>query len=265
MSFTTRYIKERIANKKDLLSEQVKAHLITEYYFKDHPNDRSIYNVFKTRDALVQKISNGCIWERTKNGFVSRRNFALDSLGEITFDVDKIVLSGNTIMTNGNNAFMHVNKFHDDLDNLMKVEGLIASYYEQHKDEIDQRLKAELKKNKGTKNITYGVYDEAKHTKEYLIRYGDHGRKLLIKWLNRLNTTTPIEELIAEFNRDVNNAITFFEIIEDEGFKKGVSMGISFEGMLLKVIERYSPRGELFMAMYRRAKNNVKGNAYVGH
>ena len=185
---------------------------------------------------------------------------------ELAFDTDKIGLLDNTIVTSGTDAFHHVNRFRDELEALIKIEGLINSYYLQHKEEIDERVKAELKRNSSfKKNIRFGIYDENKHTKDYLNRYGDHGKRLLIKWLNRLNTTTPIEELVEEFARDINNALTFFEITEDEGYKEGLKLGISFEGMLLKVIERYSARGEYFMSLYRRSKTDRKGNAYVGH
>ncbi len=266
MSFTTRYIKERIANKKDLLTEQITDRLIIEYYLKDHPEDKSIYDILKSKEILIKRICNGSIWERTRNGFQRRKNYELDEYDEITFDTDKIGLLDNTIVTSGTDAFYHVNKFRDELEALIKVEGLINSYYLQHKEEIDERVKAELKRNSSfKKNIRFGIYDENKHTKDYLNRYGDHGKRLLIKWLNKLNTTTPIEELVEEFTRDVNNALSFFEITEDEGYKEGLKMGISFEGMLLKVIERYSARGEYFMSLYRRSKTDRKGNAYVGH
>ena len=74
MSFTTRYIKERIANKKDLLTEQITDRLIIEYYLKDHPEDKSIYDILKSKEILIKKICNESIWERTKKGFKRRKN-----------------------------------------------------------------------------------------------------------------------------------------------------------------------------------------------
>ena len=87
------------------------------------------------------------------------------------------------------------------------------------------------------------------HNNMYFNLYGDIGKRLLIKWLNRLNRTDiDIDTLIVEFKTDIASAKLYLEGNKD--YERSKAYHLELDAVLIRVLERYSPRGKYFHTMY---------------
>ncbi len=253
MSATNKLIKDKLANQRKQAEEDITYQTIIEQYLKEHPEDYSIYRYFKARKAFEDRIRFGGRWEKTKDGFESRTNFQYNyDANEITFDTNRIIIKGTEVHTNGTViANRHVSEHKQDLESLIKVHTLINGLIARYKEEIDKRVSLYKKRDNHSKNLTEAIYHETRHTKDFITRYGDMGIVQLIKWLNRLNDqNATLEELAEEFHRDINNAMIYFETGNHKGYQDGKTAGLKYEHTLLRVIERYSPRGKYLRDLY---------------
>jgi len=261
MNLSIKLMRDRILDRKERLKRSSIKQMIINNYLNDNPYDRSIYKYFHIKSALENKICFDGIWEVTRDGFETRTNFGYDyDNEEITFIRHRIVKKGNHYNTNGTDlAKRHLEENREYLDQLLKVQRIIDSYYEMYKEGIEEELsKKDEKREKHL--IDSSVEYDIKSIKKYILRYGDMGIALLTKWLNKLNDPNrSLDELLEEYLSDVNNAIIYYEAKQDEMYLDGVKSGINFERELLKRLVQYSPRAKKLESLYIIKKQRERG------
>jgi hypothetical protein len=261
MNLSIKLMRDRILNRKDRIRRTSIKQMIINNYLNDNPYDRSIYKYFHIKHALENKICSDDIWEVTKDGFEARTNFGYDyDNEEITFIRHRIVKKGNHYNTNGTDlANRHLEGNREYLDQLLKVQRIIDSYYEMYKEGIEKEL-AKEDKAREKRLIESSVAYDIKRTKKFILRYGDMGIALLTKWLNKLNDPNrTIEELLEEYLSDTNNAKIYYEAKGDKLYLEGKELGLEFEKELSKELEKYSPRGAKLKFAYLRKISHEKG------
>ena len=217
------------------------------------------------KEQIEYSVQSVCGWERTSNGFEYRNNFRFDPSGKdiffdryfVTRSNDKFESDGTTISENfiKNNSKV--------LESLAKMHQLYDALSQRFESDIKHELDV-MEKNwqfhGGNFRIDEKAYSDIRHTNMYLNIYGNLGKKMLIKWLNKLSDTQKsMDELLVEFNNDVNDANIYFKEHIDEKYFKSYK----FEYVLLIELMQYSPRGKILRWMYRnmidkKSKNNQK-------
>ena len=219
---------------------------------KEKPGDNSIFEVF-THEQEVRRIATSeSTWERVEGGFVYRSNFAFDDqTQEITFDSYYIAKLGTKYVPDGSKVSVdYFTKHVGDFAALDKVEEIIRKYRIKYQDKVNEQLdKYERRKDLYGNNFIDRLHYNESHTNLYFQYFGSIGKQLLIKWLNRLNRLDiPLETLLIEFKTDVSSAKLYLE--GNKEYEKAKAYHMDLDSVLLRVLRRYSPRGNYFYSKY---------------
>jgi len=219
---------------------------------KENPSDSSIFDIFTYEQEVRRIATSESTWERVAGGFVYRSNFAFDEeKQEITFDSYYIAKLGNKYVPDGSKVSVdYFTKHVGDFTALDKAEEIIRKYRIKYQDKVNEQLdKYERRKNLYTNNFINRLDTNDRHTNLYFQYFGSIGKQLLIKWLNRLNRLDiPLETLLIEFKTDVSSAKLYLE--GNKEYEKAKAYHMDLDSVLLRVLRRYSPRGDYFYSKY---------------
>ena len=260
MSYISDYFRSKELDKWEM-SKQDRIYMVLAGKCLDGKLDDCLPNFdfsISKKEQIEYSIQSIYGWERTSNGFEYRNNFRFDSSGKdilfdryfITRSNDKFESDGTTISEN-----FITNNFRV-LESLAKIYQVYDALSQQFESDIKHELDGMERYwqfHGGNFRIDEKAYSYTKHTNMYLNIYGELGKKMLIKWLNELgDTQKSMDELLVEFNYDVNAANIYFKEHVDEKYLKNYK----FEYVLLIELMQYSPRGKVLRWMYRNMINN---------
>jgi hypothetical protein len=213
-----------------------------------------ILHNWKIKAYLKDKICYRNIWEATKDGFENRSNYRYDEEAkEIKFDRNIIFVNKERCFTNDTvlaNTHLHNNISWFSL--LIDINKSIDQAIKPFEKLIKEQLEDITKDYCSEQYIKKSTYYSDLFVKKFISDYGKLGRQLLIKWLNRLNDSSiSDEELADEYLNDMNNARIIFESCNNQKYPNGMEQGVQFDYILLRVIEKYCPRGRHFGSTYR--------------
>lgn len=267
MSYISDYFKSKELDKREM-SKQDKAYMILAGKCLDGKLDECLPNFdfsISKKEQIEYSVQSIYGWERTSNGFEYRNNFHFDESGkDIFFDRYFITRSNDKFESDGtiiSESFIKNNSgFLRSLLEIYQVYDVLSQQFESDiKHELD-RMERNWQFLGGNFRIDEKAYSYTRHTNMYLNIYGELGKKMLIKWLNELSDTQKsIDELLEEFNNDINDANIYFkEYINKKNLKN-----YKFEYVLLIELMQYSPRGKVLRWMYRnmidkKSENNQK-------
>ncbi len=254
-------IEDLMIEKEEAKIEQDKDRIIfstiVNEYQKDNPGDDSIFDSFKQEADLRRIVSSESRWERVENGFVTRTNFAYDEKNkEITFDSYYIAKLGGKYVPDGSKVSIeYFNKHLGDFAALAKVEDIISRYQAKYEEPVSANLNSyDKRKRLLNRSMTDIVATNNRHTNMYLNLYGDIGKRLLIKWLNRLNREDiDLDTLLIEFKTDISSAKLYLDTPDNKEYQWSKACHMELDFALIRVLERYSPRGKYFHSMYNQS------------
>ena len=256
MSCSTDLFESKFENSKKKKEDYIFHRLLYNCVYKYHLTNYTILEKYRMKEDLENKISCNHTWEITKDGFENRSNYGYDEENqEITFERNIIYVNEKNCFTNNTNiakAHFYNNRFWLSL--LREINEEINQTVKQFEGIIKEQLK-EIKEDDyySEQHINESVYYADLFVKSFIADYGKLGRELLIKWLNRLNDSSKsYEELADEYLKDMNNAKIYFESYNHQKYLMGIEHGVKFDYILLRVIEKYSPRGIYFGDTYRK-------------
>ena len=219
------------------------------------------------KEELEYNIQSVCGWERTSNGFEYRNNFHLDKSGrDILFDRYFVTKSNDKFESDGSiisdNFIKNNSKKLKSLTKIYQVYDMLAKEFETDVREREETVARIWQIHGGEARLAEKAYLKHRHTAMYFDIYGELGKKILIKWLNELSDTQKsMDELLAEFTKDINEANMYF----DEHLDKNKSKHYQFEYVLLVELMQYSPRGKILRSMYRNMNINENNNVKENH
>ena len=249
-------IEELMMEKEEANVERVKERYIytnvVDGYTKEFPGDASIQDVFKQREELRRIASSDSKWELISDGFTTRANFGFDEeTQEITYDRYYIVKMGGKYVPDSQKAFEYLEKHIGDFTALSKVEDIIDRYQARYPEPPRRRRIGFQIDNKLLDNKTTAAEG---YVNMYLRNYGEIGKKLLIKWLNRLNGEgLDLETLLIEFKSDVSSAKLYLDTPDNKEYQKAKASHIDLDFVLVRLLETYSPRGTYFSSKYKQS------------
>ena len=255
MSYSTDLFKNKFENQKYKKENYITYKTIFNACYTQQLLDPMILHEWRTKEYLKDKICYRNIWEQTKEGFENRSNYSYNQDNqEITFERNIIYINNNNCSTNGTfiaNAHLYNCKSWFSL--LIDINKEINQTVKPFKGIIKEQLE-DINKDYYYKDehIKESIYYSDMFVKHFISDYGKIGRQLLIKWLNRLNdSSVSDEELADEYINDMSNAKIYFESCNHQKYLRETKRGIKFDYILLRVIEKYSPRGRYFGNTYR--------------
>lgn len=267
-------LEELTKEKRDYKLEQRKDRYIRtgiiQAYLDENPHDLSIYRCFNYQRELTSVICDEHYWEPIATGFVYRDNFKYDPVNfEITFDSHRIQKAKDGWYTPDLSEVSrsYFNEHFGDFTALSKADEIIAKYHSKYQKRVDKGLDIAME---FFNTFRPDLLDQQIHlansqNEMFLLYYGEVGINLLVKWLNRLNDDIYIENLITEFKMDIKLAKTHMETLDNHYYNNIKSVPIEFENRLLRMIERYSPRGKYFRACLNKIYNEVQEKKKYNH
>lgn len=255
MSSSTDLFKNKFENKKSKKEDYIIYKMLFNGCYKLHLFNPMILHDWRTIEYLKDKICYRNVWEETKDGFENRSNYSYDKdEQEITFDRNIIYLKEGKCFTNNTNlANAHLYNCKSWFSLLIEINEEINQTIKPYEGIIKEELKVvDNDSYYLEQHISDSVYYSDLFVKHFISDYGKLGRQLLIKWLNRLNDSSiSDEELADEYLNDMNNAKIYFESCNHQKYLREMERGVKFDYILLRVIEKYSPRGRYFGNTYR--------------
>jgi hypothetical protein len=231
------------------------------HQYADKEGQQRLYDLYYFKEEIEKMICSDGRWEKYKDYFATKRNFTFDRDGNITFDIYRISkVDGEYVPDGSDIANKHFLEVLPQLDELTKIERYIESLCAEHKDEIARVIEV----NRKSYSMLYGAaahlnfMDEERDTKNCYYFYGNEGKKLIIKWLNKLTESESIEELLPSYLKDVNEVVERLEILQYGPYLTSKELGLKMENMLLAVMERYSNRAKSLRFAYFTQK--IEGN-----
>ena len=248
-------IEELIMEKEEANVERLKERYIytniVNGYTKEFPGDASIQDVFKQREELRRIASSNSKWELISDGFVTRSNFGFDEkTKEITYDRHYIVKMGGKYVPDSQVSFDYLEKHIGDFTALSKVEEIIDRYQVRYPEPPRRHRVAFQVDNKTLEDKTSVAEG---YTNMYLRNYGEIGKKLLIKWLNRLNQDIDLETLLIEFKSDISSAKLYLDTPENKSYQAAKASHMDLDFVLLRLLETYSTKGAFFSSKYKQS------------
>jgi len=193
---------------------------------RDRDETRSIYNrlnIFNKSkidriDSMIfrlyyslERISG---WTYTPSSFVHKSNYKYNPMtNEITFDIDRVVLSADGYKPESNNQYEQafINTYKEQLDRLFilhkKREKILSPYKEEYKNFIIN-FNSAINKKKDEKGIPIELDILAIESNRFIQKFGIDGIKRLINLLNELAETKefdPLETYNNQFQGNITN------------------------------------------------------------
>jgi len=266
MNKIDRLIKNNYMLNKEKEKERIEAFTLLYENEKNNIDNQEIKEAYNIKNELEERITKEFGWEKTIDGFEKRKDFKYnEETHKLTFENNNIKIENGKIISDGKEE---TDEFIVDSGALLKVyiknNEIINKYKDKYKEEIERELKRnklrlEIRENR----IGELIYNTNRHQSLYLQLFGEIGKKLLVKWLNKLNETEkpfnelceefPLDKLYEEFVKDINEANQLYET----RLKNGTHSYVKFESVLLTELEIYNPRGKYLKTMH---KNNIKNN-----
>ena len=228
---------------------------IIQNYLNEHLNDYSIYELLEKRKNLIETICSDERWIPFSKGYLTRTDFSYDEDSkEITFTTNQIVKNEDFYVADGSTVskrFLDI--FRKEYMVLSHLDVLCFRYYNKSKESIDRNLNSTRAYDRTKEDIIERDINKSKKLIDlYFLSYGDIGKDILVRWLNRLNDLeTNIDKLIDEFNNDVKVAKSELISSGNSNYSNTRNKHIELENMLLDVIAFYSVRGEHFRREYK--------------
>lgn len=255
MSYSTELFERKFENSKKNKEDILFCKLLQDCVYRYHLIDFTILEKYRMKKYLEDKICCGHTWETTRDGFENRSNYKYNQDNrEITFERNIIYINGENYFTNNTNlANAHLYNYNYWLSLLIKINEEMNQIVKRFGGILKEQL-TEINKDfyYSEQHIKKSTYYSDLFVKKFIFDYGKLGRQLLIKWLNRLNDSSiSDEELADEYLNDMNNARIFYESCNNQKYLNGMEQGVQFDYILLRVIEKYCPRGRHFGSTYR--------------
>ncbi len=266
MSYSTELFERKFENSKKNKEDILFCKLLQDCVYRYHLIDFTISEKYRTKKFLEDKICCGHTWEITRDGFENRSNYSYDKdEQEITFDRNIIYVKEEKCFTNDTylaNAHLYNCKSWFSL--LIEINEEINQTIKPYERIIKEELKVvDNDSYYSEQHISDSVYYSDLFVKHFISDYGKLGRQLLIKWLNRLNDSSiSDEELADEYLNDMNNAKIYFESCNHQKYLREMEKSVKFDYILLRVIEKYSPRGRYFGYTYRNIYSRKRCKQY---
>jgi len=254
MSILEELIQEKCETSSIITRDRYISMCIIQAYYREHGYNHAINDVFTHHNELVSIISNNQRWEPFTNGYLTRTDYKYDdNQKEITFTTHRIIKQKDKYISDSTDiSTEHLNNHIGDFTALAKVDDIIYNYYLKDKEQIDRNVNSvEAYQNPKQQYIEDRIKQQKEQNDLYFKSYGPIGRELLIKWLNRLNDDTSIEELVSEFKNDVNLAKIYLEKEHNPNYRQSQYNRLDMADILLKILETYSPRGGHLRSLYR--------------
>jgi len=229
---------------------------IIQYYLNEHSNDYSIYDLLEKRKGISETICSDGRWKPFIKGYLTRTDYRYDENSkEIVFTTNRIVKNEGYYVSDGSNiSKRQLDIYGKEFLTLSQLDVLTFKYYYKNKEKIDENLNSTNAYDRTKEDIIINEINEKKELVDlYFNSYGDIGKNILVKWLNRLNELdTNIDELLSEFNNDVKLAKTSLNSIDNINYSNIRKKHIELEDMLLDILAIYSIRGEQFRREYKQ-------------
>ena len=255
MSVLEELIQERFKTSLQMTRDRYISMCIIQAYYREHDYDKSIHDCFNYHQELIDITSSNHRWEPSKDGYKTRTNFRYDTnKGEIVFTTHRITRGEDRYISDGSDiSNKQLNDHIGDFAALVKAEQIIYGYYLKDKEIIDKLVAAVPMYNKTDPTIIENRIEvETEDNKLFYTAYGTIGKELLIKWLNRLSDEeTDIIELISDLKNDLLTAKLYLEAEDKPDYRR--VKNIDFEEFFLRMLVRYSPRGEYLRSTYRKS------------
>lgn len=251
-------IKEQKETKLEIIKDRYIRIGLYHAYADDYGHDFSIYECFRNHRLILEKILADHCWEPAADGFVTRTNFRYDQdSNEIIFDTHKITKEGDKYVPDLTRpAIEKIVSQKKDFIALAEADKAIAKLYSRYQTRVDDGLERviEFFRNFPPYQVEPQIEYAKNHNQLFFDSYGQVGISLLIRWLNKLsNPFSNTTNLLEEFTKEVNGTKSYLEVKEDPNYLRSKSNHLEFEDVLLRVIERYSPKGEYLSSSYRKS------------
>ena len=254
------YLIERNRRKQALSDRDFDETLIYNF-LEPYPEKQIEYKKqYLLRKQLSEAICENHTWEETLYGYELRTDYSYsEEEQDLTFKKHIIFVRGINFGTNGTDiAEAHLRKHQQELALLPDIDKQTEQYKVTFLDQYDPQWK---KRELGRKitNASYHlltrISNEQRELANYIYLFGNTGKVLLVKWLNRLtDPDASLEELLEEFINDTNIAKETFAIEEDVCEPEEKEFYQSYEGYLLKLLEIHSPKGKYLSKAYYKQK-----------
>jgi len=250
---------------------------------RDNPADDTLDKLYTYKRLLVSIIENDHRWKQVNNTFINRSNFKYNPVErEITFKTNIIKKDSSGYYvdeTSTERAKAHFDKYTEYFIHLSKVERLINNIYLRYKDEVDKAMsltkdkktireidpvirlftKLEVSEPANLKNRNGAIGREIEQTNNFIHTYQKDGLKRLIKWLNTLNGPDNLDTIYDAYIEDM---APFCFIPEGIDTRDPHKMAIvQYLHRLLKMIKKYSVRGDALFAKYELEEEKRKNSS----
>ena len=252
------YLIERNRRKQALSDRDFDETLIYNFLESSPEKQLEYKKQYQLRKQLNEAICENHTWEETLYGYELRTDYNYsEEEQDLTFKKHIIFVRGINFGTNGTDiAEAHLRKHQQELALLPDIDKLTEQYKIAFFDQYDpewKRREVERKITNSQYHLLSRISYEQRELANYIYLFGNTGKVLLVKWLNRLtDPNATLEELLEELINDINIAKERFALEEDP---EKTEYYQEYAGYLLKLLEIHSPKGKYLSKAYYKAKN----------